>query len=275
MGGVVGLILLATALALLFFCLRKRRKPTPAYAGAGGAAGAPSAYASRPPPSNYNAGSSPMNTSASTPFGNAAANYEEAPAPPITHSVVPDAAPAAAGAGMAGMAGTGAGAAAARRSAAPPRRVASTRSGMERSASNTNMAAAADEVVGVGSSSPGRGGYSAYDSPVSSRHRGSQDVPQQGLYQHGDPTVWPSSYMDGWIAGENPYAAAGVGHGYADDPPPPTAFHMRPGQTLPGGTNLSPVGAFTQQPYSGSSGSTGAAQRSSRATQDFSSRSMR
>lgn len=61
-----------------------------------------------------------------------------------------------------------------------------------------------------------------------------------------DASFWPSTYNDGWVSGQSPYAAAGVGHAYeGDQAPPPVAVHMRPGQIF---HHASPVDAFSQ-PY--------------------------
>ena len=258
-GGVVGLIVVATIVALLFMGARKKRRNQMAPEMA--------QQTHYDYPSSMYA--SPSNPPPSSPFGAAAANYHEAPA---MHSVVPDVAPPAA---AAGLAGTGAGAAAVtRRSGATRQRSGASRAAPlapERGTSGDHMAAAADEAIGVSASSPVRSTHSpAYESPMSSpqRRRLSQEARTEArpdVYQQADPNMWPSSYMDGWIAGENPYAAAGVSH-HTDDPPPPTAFHMRPANASAGGSALSPVGAFTHQPtFADTHGSTNAAQRQSRA----------
>lgn len=255
-GGVVGLIVVATIVALLFMGARKKRRNQMAPEMA------QQTHYDYPPSSMY---ASPSNPSPS-PFGSAAANYHE---PSAMHSVVPDVAPPVA---AAGLAGTGAGAAAVtRRSGATRQRSGASRMPPERGLSSDHMAAAADEAIGVSASSPVRSTHSpTYESPMSSppRRRVSQETRpdvRPDVYQQADPNMWPSSYMDGWIAGENPYAAAGVSH-LTDDPPPPTAFHMRPANASAGGSALSPVGAFIHQPtFADTHGSTNAAQRQSRA----------
>lgn len=296
-GGVVGAILLAALLAMLFICLRKRRRTNtapemahqtnyPATTGAASYGGA-TQYGAQPSESNYDTRGYPasVNTAAS-PFGAAAANYEEQPSYAPTQATASEIAPPVA---AAGLAGTGAGAAAARRPSVAQRRGTITRTNEPQSPSE--RAAAADEVVGMHPSPPQSPVYTqAYEQPPApvsppraaafdrtSYDQGSYDRPHSNVYDQDDPSVWPSSYMDSWVGGENPYSAAGVshaGHG-AEDPPPPTAFHMRPGQTVPtGASSMSPVGAFTQ-PFSATNGSTTAAQRSTRAARDAAARSIR
>ena len=51
-----------------------------------------------------------------------------------------------------------------------------------------------------------------------------------------------ATYEDAWASSDSPYGRAGVGRVMEEDPPPPRAFHMQPGQVY---THASPLGAFT------------------------------
>ena len=64
-----------------------------------------------------------------------------------------------------------------------------------------------------------------------------------GAYYEADPDLLTTTYEDTWASADSPYGRAGVGRVTDDDPPPPRAVHMQPGQVY---TNVSPLGAFTQ-----------------------------
>lgn len=122
----------------------------------------------------------------------------------------------------------------------------------------TRMADAADEVVGSRPAASGpkpaplRDQTGVGTNISSSPPRRSAPVREDPAQFHDAPQQSADvfNFLDGWTGEHGPYAAAGVGHRYEDDHPPPVAFHMRPGQVIPRGQgpyDMSPVGAFTQQ----------------------------
>lgn len=163
--------------------------------------------------------------------------YAAAPNEPAT-TVAPTTVPP-----VAGLAGVGGGNAAVERA----------------SAAHASTSEAADEVVGMAPGSTATASREArrtrsptQPSPATmASHRmsnGASTMRSSG-YADAEPGMWPTT--DVWAtASDGPYARAGVNSHTADEEPaPPTAFHMRPGQLV---ENASPLGAFSQ-PYQQSS----------------------
>lgn len=61
-------------------------------------------------------------------------------------------------------------------------------------------------------------------------------------YYMPDNQMLSATYEDAWTSTDSPYGRAGVGRVMEEDPPPPRAVHMQPGQVY---THASPLGAFT------------------------------
>ncbi|KAL4400381.1 hypothetical protein ACI68E_003298 [Malassezia pachydermatis] len=245
-GGVVGFLAVVALLGLLFWLWRRKRRNA-----AKDPYNRPMDYVHNSP-SDYDGYGQTVTRSNMSGFDDTAANYAELPA----SSPIPGAPPVSSG--VAGM-GTGAavagGAAAATRrhsssNAAPVRAHSTSRAGVQPPTTST-LASTADEMVGIPSAPPppprktSQRRRSPPAPPVGAagrRHSGGTNQTQSTEYVDVDPTSWPTS--DTWVeANDSPYARAGVGHSNDDEPPPPMAFHMRPGQIV---SNASPVGAFTE-----------------------------
>ena len=251
-----GALVLAAALALLFFLMRKRRSPAPAQP-MNETVGLDSYRGSAPRSQSY-VPTAPAPSGDAAMFGSAASTYEEPPLPPqppaaenyagygagfstaTPNTAVPGVASSA------GAAGIGTAAAANRRSVqGSPRTRQYTRdaavprhrmSGVNATGEplNTSPRAARRSAAGAG----------AWGSAANSR----EGLPRQ--YYGAPGTVW----YDEWNSDTSPYATAGVGHTYDEEHPPPVAFHMQPGQIVrpvSGNYNMSPVGAFTESSANG------------------------
>lgn len=250
-----GALVLAAALALLFFLMRKRRSPAPAQPMSENVDF--DSYRGSAPRSQSYVPTAPAPSSDAAVFGNAASTYEEPPLPPppaaenyagygagFSTATPGTAVPGAAS--SAGAAGIGTAAAANRRSvpgsprarqytrdaAAPRHRM----SGVDAAGEplNTSPRSARRSAAGVG----------ALGSAANSR----ESQPRQ--YYDTPGTVW----YDEWNSDTSPYATAGVGHAYGEEHPPPVAFHMQPGhivRPVSGNYGMSPVGAFTESSANG------------------------
>ena len=279
-GGVGGALVLAALALLFFFFARKRKSPAPARPMED-VAGYPRQRA-EPVPASSRVPTAPAPTGGAAMFGNAATTYEEAPTqipqenaatygnlnrsssfatartPPPTTTSGPVLAPVAGGAGNAGIGaasadatGIGTVAAAPTRRPVPssPRsRHATREASMLRSRSAAS--AAVDDGANVSPVVPRTSrrvgaGVGSSSSPSQSY----ETVAPAQYYTHPAGSLW----YDEWNSDSSPYATAGVGHVYDDEHRPPMAFHMQPGQIVRpvGGTDMSPVAAFSQSSANG------------------------
>ena len=261
MGGVVGLLLVLGLIGLLFWLLRRKRKNTE------------SKFVDAPSTQDFPREYDNVGSAA---YGQGAQFYQDAPLPPSHSSPsysardfatvpissmpsIPPGTAAPTAASAAAAVPVTASAATPSRSAVIPPTSLPTSAGAAAPAPAPYPAShtrgAADNVVGMSGPAtrpprPPRPPRSTADAqqmpaaaPTPGWRRSAAASQTPGAYYEADPDLLTTTYEDTWASADSPYGRAGVGRVTDDDPPPPRAVHMQPGQVY---TNVSPLGAFTQ-----------------------------